>query len=90
MKKIDLIVGARPNFIKAFPVYDALAAVGSFDLRLINTGQHYDKNMVDIFFRQLKMKQPDIDLMVGSGSHAEQAGKIMIALEKVFTENRPD
>jgi len=90
MKKIDLIVGARPNFIKAFPVYDALAAVGSFDLRLINTGQHYDKNMVDIFFRQLKMKQPDIDLMVGSGSHAEQTGKIMIALEKVFTENRPD
>ena len=90
MKKIDLIVGARPNFIKAFPVYDALAEVGSFDLRLINTGQHYDKNMVDIFFRQLKMKQPDIDLMVGSGSHAEQTGKIMIALEKVFTENRPD
>ena len=54
MKKIDLIVGARPNFIKAFPVYDALAEAGGFDLRLINTGQHYDKNMSDIFFRQLK------------------------------------
>jgi len=90
MKKIDLIVGTRPNFIKAFPVYDALTEASSFDLRLINTGQHYDKNMADIFFRQLKMKQPDIDLMIGSGSHAEQTGKIMIAIEKVFTENRPD
>ena len=71
MKKIDLIVGARPNFIKAFPVYDTLNSAGRFKLRLINTGQHYDENMADIFFRQLKMKQPDIDLMIGSGSHAE-------------------
>jgi len=89
-KKIDLIVGARPNFIKAFPVYDELKNKGEFDLRLINTGQHYDKNMADIFFRQLKMKQPDIDLMIGSGSHAEQTGKIMMATEKVFIENKPD
>tara|TARA_B100000315_G_scaffold75325_1_gene68930 strand:+ start:233 stop:1309 length:1077 start_codon:yes stop_codon:yes gene_type:complete len=90
MKKIDLIVGARPNFIKAFPVYDALAEAGSFDLRLINTGQHYDKNMANIFFRQLKMKQPDIDLMVGSGTHAEQTSKIMVEIEKVFMGNIPD
>ncbi len=49
MKKIDLIVGARPNFIKAFPVYRALEKTGQFSLRLINTGQHYDKNMDDVF-----------------------------------------
>jgi UDP-GlcNAc3NAcA epimerase len=90
MKKIDLIVGARPNFIKAFPVYNALENTGKFDLRLINTGQHYDENMADIFFRQLKMKQPDIDLMVGSGTHAEQTGKIMTVIEKVFMQNKPD
>ena len=90
MKNIDLIVGARPNFIKAFPVYEALHNSGDYMLRLINTGQHYDDNMADIFFRQMQMKQPDIDLMVGSGTHAEQTGKIMIEIEKVFMENRPD
>jgi UDP-N-acetylglucosamine 2-epimerase (non-hydrolysing) len=90
MKKIDLIIGARPNFIKASPVFDALEKVGSFNLRLINTGQHYDENMTDIFFRQLKMKQPDIDLMVGSGTHAKQTAKIMIETEKVFFDNKPD
>jgi UDP-N-acetylglucosamine 2-epimerase (non-hydrolysing) len=90
MKKIDLIVGARPNFIKAFPVYEALHNSGDFLLRLINTGQHYDENMSNIFFHQLKMKQPDINLMVGSGSHAEQTAKIMIETEKVFSDNKPD
>ena len=90
MKKIDLIVGARPNFIKAFPVYNALQKTNRFNLRLINTGQHYDNNMSNIFFDQLKMKSPDINLMVGSGSHAEQTSKIMIETEKIFIENSPD
>ena len=90
MKRIDLVVGARPNFIKAFPVFDALEKVGSFNLRLINTGQHYDKNMADIFFQQLNIKTPDIDLMVGSGTHANQTAKIMVEIEKVFIDNRPD
>ena len=90
MKQIDIVVGARPNFIKAFPVYDALEKTGNFDLRLINTGQHYDENMADVFFHQLKMKQPDINLMVGSGTHAEQTAKIMMKIEKVFIEDRPD
>ena len=90
MMKIDLIVGARPNFIKAFPVYAALQESGKFDLRLINTGQHYDKNMSSIFFHQLQMKEHDINLMIGSGSHAEQTGKTMIAIEKAFMDNRPD
>jgi len=90
MKQIDIVVGARPNFIKAFPVYDALEKTNHFDLRLINTGQHYDENMADVFFHQLKMKQPDINLMVGSGTHAEQTAKIMMKIEKVFIEKRPD
>ena len=90
MKQIDIVVGARPNFIKAFPVYDALEKTNHFDLRLINTGQHYDENMADVFFHQLKMKQPDINLMVGSGTHAEQTAKIMMKIEKVFFDNKPD
>jgi UDP-N-acetylglucosamine 2-epimerase (non-hydrolysing) len=90
MKNIDLIVGARPNFIKAFPVYEALHNSGDYKLRLINTGQHYDENMSNIFFHQLQMKPPDINLMISSGSHAEQTGKIMIAIEKVFIDNKPD
>ena len=88
--KIDLIVGARPNFIKAFPLYDTLKRAKRYNLRLINTGQHYDKNMANIFFHQLKMKKPDINLMVGSGSHAEQTAKIMVETEKVFSDNKPD
>jgi UDP-N-acetylglucosamine 2-epimerase (non-hydrolysing) len=90
LKKIDIIVGARPNFIKAFPVYDSLQNSGNYKVRLINTGQHYDKNMADIFFLQLNMTKPDVNLMVGSGSHAEQTAKIMVEIEKVFIKNKPD
>jgi len=90
MKKIDLVVGARPNFIKAFPVYRALGELDYFDLRLINTGQHYDPNMVDVFFKQLNMKKPDINLGIGSGSHGQQTGKVLIEIEKVFIEKMPD
>jgi len=90
LKKIDLIVGARPNFIKAFPLYDILNSSKKYSLRLINTGQHYDENMANVFFEQLKIQQPDINLMVGSGSHAEQTAKIMIETEKVFIDKKPD
>lgn len=90
MKKVDVIVGARPNFIKAFPVYNELNKLNYFKLRLVNTGQHYDDAMADIFFRQLKMKQPDINLEVGSGYHAEQTASIMCKLEKIYIKDRPD
>jgi len=90
MKKIDLIVGARPNFIKAFPVYRALEKTGQFSLRLINTGQHYDKNMVAVFFEQLKMKEPDINLGIGSGRHGEQTARILDEVEKEFLSQKPD
>ena len=90
MKKIDLIVGARPNFIKAFPVYRELEKTGQFSLRLINTGQHYDKNMADVFFEQLKMKKPDINLGIGSGRHGEQTARILDKIEREFLSEKPD
>ena len=88
--KIDLIVGARPNFIKAFPVYHIFKENSSLKTRLINTGQHYDNNMVDVFFSQLETKSPDINFQVGSGSHANQTAEILIKSEKVFLENKTD
>ncbi len=90
MKRIDLIVGARPNFIKAFPVYRALERTGQFSLRLINTGQHYDENMVAVFFEQLKMKEPDINLGIGSGRHGEQTARILDEIEREFLSIKPD
>ncbi len=90
MKKIDLVVGARPNFIKAFPVYRALEELGCFELRLINTGQHYDDNMVAVFFEQLKMKEPDINLGIGSGRHGEQTARILDEIEREFMSQKPD
>ena len=65
--KIHIIVGARPNFIKAHPVYHSLNQLNKFELKLVNTGQHYDQNMSGVFIKELGMNQPDIDLEVGSG-----------------------
>ena len=90
MKRIDLVVGARPNFIKAFPLYRALERTGQFSLRLINTGQHYDENMVAVFFEQLKMKEPDINLGIGSGRHGEQTARILDEIEREFLSEKPD
>ena len=89
MKNIMHIVGTRPNFIKAAPVLSALNSRCVCQI-LIHTGQHYDINMSDVFFEQLNMPQPDINLGVGSGSHAEQTAEIMIRLEKVLLEKEPD
>jgi len=94
---ISLVAGARPNFMKVAPVYHALAAgkeaarAAGIDLRIsiVHTGQHYDENMSDVFFRDLGIHAPDRHLEVGSGSHAEQTAKIMIAFEKVVMEERP-
>ena len=77
--RIHLIAAARPNFMKVAPLYHALKAEGgTFDVRLIHTGQHYDANMSDSFFTDLGMPEPDFHLNVGSGSHAEQTGGTMI------------
>ena len=89
ISEIHLVVGARPNYIKANPVYQALAELKRFDLKLINTGQHYDHNMSTLFFDELKIKSPDINLEVGSISHGAQTAKIMERYEKVLMDASP-
>ncbi len=77
MMKILHAVGARPNFMKAAPIMKALAEREGISQVLVHTGQHYDANMSEVFFNQLEMPKPDINLEVGSGSHAVQTVKIM-------------
>jgi UDP-N-acetylglucosamine 2-epimerase (non-hydrolysing) len=89
-KTIDLIVGARPNFVKVAPVHRALRAYEMFDLRLIHTGQHYDVNMSDVFFTDLEIPKPDVFLGVGSGPHGAQTGAIMEQYERVLIDSPPD
>lgn len=90
MKKIHLIAAARPNFMKVAPLYHALAATTWAQPYIVHTGQHYDPNMSDAFFRDLRMPTPHFHLDVGSGSHAEQTGGVMIAYEKVALGEKPD
>ncbi|MCX7167926.1 MAG: UDP-N-acetylglucosamine 2-epimerase (non-hydrolyzing) [Rhodocyclales bacterium] len=94
MKRIDLIAGARPNFMKIAPIIDALRAAegrgGALRYRLIHTGQHYDKAMSGSFFEQLGIPEPDINLEVGSGTQAEQTAAIMVRYEKVLIEQPSD
>ncbi len=89
-KVVHLIAAARPNFMKIAPLYHALAATDWGDPQIVHTGQHYDFNMSDAFFRDLGLPAPAFNLGVGSGSHAEQTGGVMIAYEKVCTDNQPD
>ena len=84
------VVGARPNFMKAAPVYAALTRHSAVRQTLVHTGQHYDANMSDIFFQQLGMPEPDVNLNVGSGTHARQTADIMTAFEPVLQQHRPD
>jgi len=89
--KIDLIAAARPNFMKVAPLYRALASESSWcSVRLVHTGQHYDANMSDNFFRDLGLPQPDVQLGVGSGTHAEQTAGVMVSYEKVCLADVPD
>ena len=83
------VVGARPNFIKAAPVFRALGERGIPQV-LVHTGQHYDANMSDVFFEQLAMPAPEVNLAVGSGSHARQTAEIMNRFEPVVLERKPD
>lgn len=84
------VVGARPNFMKAAPVVQALASREGVHQTLVHTGQHYDVNMSDVFFKQLGMPEPDFNLGVGSGSHAHQTADIMIHFEPVVLNEKPD
>lgn len=87
---IHLICAARPNFMKIAPLYHALKKEAWADPFIVHTGQHYDLNMSDAFFRDLSLPEPDLHLGVGSGTHAEQTGKVMISYEKALMEQRPD
>jgi UDP-N-acetylglucosamine 2-epimerase (non-hydrolysing) len=89
--KIISVVGARPNFMKVAPIHKAFLKYDKNVTHLIcHTGQHYDVNMSDIFFNQLGLPKPDYYLGIGSGSHAEQTGKIMIEFEKLLLKEIPD
>jgi UDP-N-acetylglucosamine 2-epimerase (non-hydrolysing) len=94
MKMVDLIAGARPNFMKISPIIDALQQPqgnGSrLNYRLIHTGQHYDRNMSQSFFEELGIPEPDINLGAGGGTQAEQTSAIMIGYEKVLQQKRSD
>src|SRR6202046_1465610 len=84
------VVGARPNFMKAAPVMGALNDHRDVRQSLVHTGQHYDSNMSDVFFSQLDFPAPDVNLDVGSGSHARQTAEIMSRIEPVLLERKPD
>jgi UDP-N-acetylglucosamine 2-epimerase (non-hydrolysing) len=88
--KIHLIAAARPNFMKIAPLYHALKKEAWAEPVIVHTGQHYDLNMSNVFFEDLGIPEPDIHLGVGSGTHAEQTGQVMIAYEKILLENKPD
>ena len=88
--KIINIVGARPNLMKIAPLMEAYRAVEEIKPLLVHTGQHYDANMSDLFFRQLGIPKPDLNLGVGSASHAVQTAEIMKAFEPIVLEHRPD
>jgi UDP-N-acetylglucosamine 2-epimerase (non-hydrolysing) len=83
------VVGARPNFMKAAPVYRALEERGHRQ-KLVHTGQHYDARMSEVFFHQLAMPEPDVNLNVGSGSYAQQTAAIISRFEAVVLEYKPD
>jgi UDP-N-acetylglucosamine 2-epimerase (non-hydrolysing) len=83
------VVGARPNFMKIEPIFRLLDARG-VPAKLVHTGQHYDENLSRVFFADLGLREPDIELNVGSGTHAEQTAKVMLRLEPILQEDRPD
>ncbi len=87
---VHLIAAARPNFMKIAPLYHALAREPWCTPQIVHTGQHYDANMSDAFFRDLGLPKPHFHLEVGSGTHAEQTGGVMIAYEKVALREKPD
>ncbi|HLT02416.1 MAG TPA: UDP-N-acetylglucosamine 2-epimerase (non-hydrolyzing), partial [Geminicoccaceae bacterium] len=90
MRKIMCVAGARPNFMKVGPVMHALHATPGLQPMLVHTGQHYDPGMNDVFFAELQIPRPDRSLNVGSGSHAVQTAQVMLAIEPVIEEERPD
>lgn len=90
MKKVYLVAGARPNFMKIAPVVRALQTRKSLEFKIIHTGQHYDREMNDVFFEELGIPQPDVFMAAGGGTHAQQTARIMMAFEEFCEANPPD
>ena len=91
MLRVINVVGARPNFMKMAPIIEAMRKYPDrFQPLLVHTGQHYDERMSKSFFVDLGMPKPDLNLEVGSGSHAEQTARIMVEFEKVCLSQTPD
>ncbi len=88
--RILLVAGARPNFMKIAPIYLQLRAQTQFRPLLVHTGQHYDDSMSHAFFRDLQLPPPDVNLGVGSGTQAQQTGRIMCEFERLVMRARPD
>jgi UDP-N-acetylglucosamine 2-epimerase (non-hydrolysing) len=89
-RRIHLIAAARPNFMKVAPIYHVLREQDWCEPLLVHTGQHYDANMSDAFFADLRLPAPNQHLGVGSGTHAEQTGAVMVAYERICLQERPD
>ena len=90
MIKVLNVVGARPNFMKIAPIVAEIGRRDEVEQVLVHTGQHYDEAMSDAFFNDLGIPRPDVNLEVGSGTHAEQTARVMLAIEPVLAEHRPD
>src|SRR5262245_65600469 len=88
--KILLVAGARPNFIKIAPLMRVLGKNPRFNARLLHTGQHYDEKLSKVFFEDLKIPKPDIELEIGSASHAQQTAEIMRRFEPVLQREQPE
>lgn len=90
MPTLYLVAGARPNFMKIAPIVRALQAHGGLGFKIIHTGQHYDREMNEVFFEELGIPQPDVFMGAGGGSHAQQTAKIMTAFEELCQASKPD
>jgi UDP-N-acetylglucosamine 2-epimerase (non-hydrolysing) len=90
MALIYLIAGARPNFMKIAPIVRALQQQSALTFQIIHTGQHYDRDMNDVFFAELGIPQPDVFMSAGGGSHAQQTARIMVGFEELCQARRPD
>ena len=88
--KVLSVVGARPQFVKLAPLAEVLTSAGDVEHVIVHTGQHYDAAMSDVFFEDLRIPAPDVNLGVGSGSHGAQTGAMLSALDAVLDEHRPD
>jgi UDP-N-acetylglucosamine 2-epimerase (non-hydrolysing) len=89
MKLIYIIAGARPNFMKIAPIIRALKTSSTLKFKLIHTGQHYDREMNDVFFEELGIPAPDVFMGAGGGTHAQQTAKIMVGFEEICLAERP-